>query len=80
MNVPQETLDDSTLQNGLQIVFGAFAAVAVLIIAIAAFRIVISRGNPQDVARSRDAIIYASIGLVVSMSAFIIVAFVVEGI
>lgn len=77
-NVPQTSLGENQVTNALQVVFGIFAAVAVLIIAIAAFRIIISRGNPQDVSRSRDAIIYAAIGLAISMLAFTIVTFVVE--
>ncbi len=77
-SVPTNPLGDNVVTSAMQMVFGIFAAVAVLIIAIAAFRIIISRGNPQDVSRSRDAIIYASIGLVVSLSALAIVTFVVE--
>lgn len=79
INIPTSTTDNVVVE-GLQILFGIFAVVAVLIVAISAFRIVISRGNAQDVAKARDAIIYASIGLVISMSAFIIVAFVVESV
>lgn len=75
---PQGGLGESTVTDGLQIFFGIAAAVAVLIIAISALRIVISRGNPQDVQKSRDAIIYAAVGLVITMTAFIIVTFVVE--
>jgi len=78
IDVPQGPLGETTVTDGLQIFFGIAAAVAVLIIAIGALRIVISRGNPQDVQKSRDAIIYAAVGLVVTMSAFIIVTFVVE--
>ncbi len=76
--VPKGNLDPITLTDALQWVFGVFAAVAVLVIAIAAFRIVISRGNPQDVSKSRDTIIYAAVGLAISLMAFTIVTFVVE--
>lgn len=78
IKVPKNELGSSQITNALQVVFGIFAAVAVLVIAISAFRIVISRGNPQDVSRARDAIIFAVIGLVISMAAFTIVTFVVE--
>lgn len=76
--VPKAEITSDGLNSFLQWLFGVFAVVAVLIIGIAAFRIVISRGNSQDVGRSRDAIIYASIGLIISLAAFIIVTFVVE--
>lgn len=77
-NVPQTELGSTQITNALQVVFGIFAAAAVLIIAISAFRIVISRGNPQDITRARDSIVFAIIGLVISLAAFSIVTFVVE--
>lgn len=76
--VPQGPLESSALQLGLQIFFGIAAAVALLIIAISALRITISRGNSQDVQKARDAIIYAAIGLAVTMTGFAIVTFVVN--
>lgn len=79
-NVPKGSPTNNTITDALQFIFGVFAAVAVLIVAISAFRIVVSRGNAQDVSKARDAIIYASIGLIISMAAFIIVTFVVESV
>lgn len=78
LDVPKGNVTSTTVTDGLQIIFGIFAAVAVLIIAISALRIVISRGNSQDVSKARDSIIFAAIGLVISMMAFTIVTFVVE--
>lgn len=78
INIPKSGADNSVIQDGLQILFGIAAAVAVLIIAISAFRLVISRGNSQDISKARDAIIFASIGLVICMTAFMIVTYVVE--
>lgn len=82
LNIPQEELPDnsSAVQNGLNIFLGIAAAVALLIIVISALRLVISRGNAQDVQKARDAIIYATIGLIVTMVAFAIVNFVLEGV
>ncbi len=74
--MPDDGLTSVRIQDGLRVMFGIMAAVAVLIIAISALRIVLSRGNSQDVQKARDAIIYASIGLAISMSAFAIVTFV----
>jgi hypothetical protein len=78
IDIPKGSPTSNTVTDGLQIVFGILAAIAVLIIAISALRIVISRGNSQDVSKARDAIIYAGIGLAVSLLGFIIVAFVLE--
>ena len=76
--VPKVGASSSRITDGLQIVFAISAAVAVLIIAVSAFRMVISRGNAQDVQKSRDAIVYAVVGLIVALAAFSIVTFVVE--
>jgi hypothetical protein len=78
LDIPKGDLTHARLTDGLQVLFGIAAAVAVLIIAISSLRIVISRGNSQDVTKARDAIIYASVGLVITMAAFAIVTFVVE--
>lgn len=68
------------LQNILSIFFGVMGAVAVLIIVIAAFQYVISAGDAGKVARAKDAIIYALVGLVVAIMAFAIVNFVLDGV
>jgi len=76
--LPQVTAPGtSPIQTGLQIVFGIFGAVAVLIITIAGFQFVLSRGDPQRTATARNTIIYAVIGLAVSMSAFAVVTFMI---
>ncbi len=78
LDVPQGVPTDNVVTNGLQIFFGIAAAVALLIIVISSLRLVISRGNAQDVQKARDAIIYAAVGLVITMSAFAVVTFVLE--
>jgi hypothetical protein len=78
VNIPKPPVHESTISNGLQIIFGIAAAFAVLFIAISATKIVLSRGNPQEVVKQRDSIIYSLIGLAVTFTAFIIVTFVVE--
>lgn len=78
LDIPKRSLRENVVTNGLQIFFGVAAAVAVLIVGISAFRIVISRGNAQDVQKARDSILYAVIGLAITMSGFVIVTFVIE--
>ncbi len=63
---------DTTTAAG-KLVFGIFAVLAVLIIVIAAFNIVIAQGDPSKVAKQRGAIIYALVGLVLAISAEILV-------
>lgn len=60
----------------LAIVFGAFAALAVLMIVIAGLRFVTAQGDSNEIAKARKTIIYAVIGLAVSLTAEAFVAFV----
>ncbi len=75
--LPRTDLTNATLQKGIQTFLGVAAAVALLIIVISSLRMVISRGNAADIAKARDAIIYATVGLVITMVAFGIVTFVI---
>lgn len=75
--LPHTTLQDSRIKTAIQTFLSIAAAIALLIIVIAAFKMVISRGNANDVKKSRETIIYATVGLVISMTAFAIVTFVV---
>ena len=67
------------IQIILSIVFAITGAIALLIITIAGFKFVVSRGDPQAVAGARSAIVYAVVGLVVSVTSFTIVTFVLNG-
>lgn len=80
IDVPKPALTNDTIGVVVRLVLGIFAGIAVLVISIGALKMVMSRGNPQEVARARDTIIYAAVGLVISMAAFIIVSFVVDSI
>ena len=59
----------------LQIVFGVIAVVTVIYIVLVAIRYQMSLGDPGATAKLRNAIIYAAIGLVIALSAEIIVSF-----
>lgn len=61
------------------IVRGIAGAIALLVIVIAGIKYITSQGNPQEVAKAKNAIIYAGVGLVVLLLADAIVAFVVKG-
>lgn len=78
VSIPKTQTDRNTITDGLQVFLGIAAAVAILIIAISALRLIISRGNPDTLNRSRETIIYAVVGLVICAAAFAIVTFVVE--
>jgi hypothetical protein len=57
-------------------VFGIFGAVAFLFIVIGGFRYVISSGDPKNTAKAKNTIIYALVGLVITISADAIVNFI----
>jgi hypothetical protein len=78
--LPQPAATTDTLQTVLSIVFGITASIALLIIVIAGFRYIIANGDPESVSRAKKAILYAVIGLLVSLAALSIVTFVIKGV
>jgi len=76
--LPKVAGSSHELQYGLQIAFGIIAAVSVLIIVIGGLRFVMSEGNPENVAKARETIVYALVGLVISLIAETIVSFVLN--
>ncbi|MFO0881996.1 MAG: hypothetical protein U0491_00920 [Candidatus Saccharimonadales bacterium] len=78
LGIPKSpTTSDAKLQSILYFVFGLIAAISFLVIVIAGFKYVISIGDPQKIVSARKTIVYAVIGLIISLSATAIVAFVI---
>lgn len=77
LELPKVLANDSQIQIVLEIVFGLAGAIAALIVTIAGFQYVISMGDPQKVAKSKNTIIYALVGLAVALSAFSVVRWVI---
>jgi uncharacterized membrane protein YidH (DUF202 family) len=75
--LPKPTADTARLQTILSTVFVITGSIALLVITIAGFRYTISHGDPKLITQSKNAILYAVVGLVVSISAFAIINFVV---
>lgn len=67
---------NNSLKNGLTIFFTILGAIAFLMMVIAGLNMVLSEGNPDKVARARNTIIYAGVGLAVAFSAAFIVTIV----
>lgn len=78
--VPNVSAEQGQLKNLVNAVFAIMGAIAVLIIVIAGLRYIFSQGDPSTVTASRNAILYAVIGLVVIIAAYAIVNFVVLGV
>lgn len=83
-NVPKVLTDQpngaglTPTQVVINIVFAAAGSIAVLIVAIGGFQYVIAQGDPQKVAKAKNTIIYAVIGLVVVISGYAIVSFIIQ--
>lgn len=69
--------DGSKLQTILSLVFVILGAISLLVITIAGFMYTISHGDPKIIEQAKNSILYAVVGLVVSISAFAIINFVV---
>lgn len=76
IGLPKVTANGGQVNNLLAIVFGAFTAIAVLMLVIAGLRFVTAQGDANEIAKARKTIIYAVVGLVISLSAEAFVAFV----
>lgn len=77
LDVPMATPDDNSVQTVVEIAFAIASMVALIVIIIAGIQFMLSRGDPQKAATARNAIIYAAIGLVICMSAYSLVRFVI---
>lgn len=77
--LPEVSANDNTVQSALAILFGTLAAIAIVVIIIAGINFMIgaSEGNTEKIAKAKRGIIYALVGLIVSISAEAIVLFVV---
>jgi hypothetical protein len=76
-SLPKPNTDTSveTIFNTLFIIIGT---VAVIMVVYAGIQLILSQGNSEKVATARRSIIYAIAGLVVIISAWAIVAFIIN--
>jgi len=77
-NLPKVAAGQSQITAVLQIVFGVAGALSLLFVILAGLSFITSQGDPQAVARARSTIIYALIGLIIAISAEVIVTFVLN--
>lgn len=71
-NVPASGV---TVSNVLNIVFGVVGALTLLFTVYGGFKYVMSQGDPQATNTAKNTIIYAVIGMVITLSAAAIVNF-----
>lgn len=78
--LPKPGADQAHIDSILSIVFAITGSIAILMIVIGGFRYIIAGGDPSAVGQAKKTILYALIGLVVTISAFAIIRFVIQGI
>ncbi len=76
--LPSGDLTSNTLSKVLTLVFGVTGSIALLIVTMAGFQYILSQGNPQAIAKAKNTIIYAGIGLTISILGVAIVNFIVN--
>ena len=74
--LPQTELDGVTVKTVLNFIFALAGAVALLMITLAGFKYATSRGDANAVKSSKETIVYAVVGLLITMAAFSVVNFV----
>jgi len=76
INIPAISGSD-VLHNALNVTYFVAGVIAVIVIILAGFSFVTSGNDPGAVTKAKNAILYAVIGLVVILSAFVITQFVI---
>ncbi len=71
---------ENVVVNIINIVTGVAGIVAVLMIVIGGVNYATSAGDPGKAKKAKDTILYSAIGLVVAVSAFALVNFVLKGV
>ncbi|MCQ2571068.1 MAG: hypothetical protein MJ154_02365 [Candidatus Saccharibacteria bacterium] len=74
----KESDAQDTVKNILNTVFAWVGIVAVIVIIIGGIFYIISQGEPAKLVRAKSAILYAVIGLIVTLLSFAIVNFVLD--
>lgn len=74
--LPHVTLNDAAVANVAGAAFIVAGAMSTLFIIIGAIRYAVSAGDQSAITQAKNTILYAVIGLVISLSAFAIVQFV----
>lgn len=67
-----------TIQNVVNTLLFVVGMAAVIVVVIAGFRMVTANGDSQAVAKARSSIIYALVGIVVAVSAYAVVNFILD--
>ncbi|SRR6266536_1014504 len=73
VNIPVNPVTDTTLEVALNTAFVVIGSMSVLFLIIGAIRYQTSNGDQSQITRAKDTILYAIVGIVITMMAFGIV-------
>lgn len=76
-NIPKVTVTATTVGAVLSAAFTVIGGLATMFLLVGAVRYVTSNGDQGQMAQAKNTILYAVVGIVISLSAFAIVQFVV---
>ncbi len=75
-NLPKASLGQGRFENALGIAFAFAGGIALVVLAYASLRYVLSRGNAEETTKARNTIIDALIGLAIIIGSFGIISFI----
>ena len=75
-NLPNNVANEATIQTALSMVFVVTGAIAVMMVIIGAIKYAGSQGDPSQISKAKNTILYALVGLALSIFAVTIVSFV----
>jgi uncharacterized membrane protein YidH (DUF202 family) len=76
--LPDDPTGADTIATIMNIVFGIIGGISLIIVTLAGFKYVTSRGDTGSVAKAKDTILYAAIGLVIAIFGAAFVQFIVK--
>lgn len=79
-NIPTTTANQGRMDETIAIAFGILGSIAVLMFVIGGIMYILSKGNPGDMAKAKDTLIYAAVGMGIIIMSYAIVAFVISSI
>lgn len=74
--LPEVPADSLIVEKIINLVLNITGALCLLIVTLGGFKYVVSRGEPQEIAKAKDTIMYALIGVGIAILGRAIVAFV----
>ena len=77
LTINRTGLEESQLQSVVGFFFIIAGMIAVIMIIIGAYWYILSAGDPQKVKKAKDTILYAVVGLIISISAWAIIEFII---